>query len=112
MKQLHFFTNSLDERGMIYVHLDWHVSFYAKTMRDDIFGSDNFVNEIVWKRQTAKGDVTQGAVHMGRIHDSIFVYAKSDSYTWNMQYVPYDEKYLVPPSGSRDSALREGTKVV
>jgi adenine-specific DNA-methyltransferase len=79
---------------MIYVHLDWHVSFYAKTILGDIFGSDNFVNEIVWKRQTAKGDVTQGAVHMGRIHDSIFVYAKSDSYTWNMQYVLYDEKYL------------------
>ncbi len=84
----------LHENGSIYVHLDWHVSFYAKTILDEIFGSERFVNEIVWKRQTAKGDVTQGAKHMGRLHESIFVYTKSLDYTWNMQYVPYDEKYL------------------
>jgi len=84
----------LHEAGTLYVHLDWHVSFYAKTILDEVFGAELFVNEIVWKRQTAKGDVTQGAMHMGRLHDSIFVYTKSADYTWNMQYVPYDEKYL------------------
>jgi adenine-specific DNA-methyltransferase len=84
----------LHENGSIYVHLDWHVSFYAKAILDEIFGSERFVNEIVWKRQTAKGDVTQGAMHMGRLHESIFLYTKSNDYTWNMQYVPYDEKYL------------------
>jgi DNA modification methylase len=84
----------LHEVGTLYVHLDWHVSFYAKTILDEIFGAERFVNEVVWKRQTAKGDVTQGAMHMGRLHDSIFVYTKSADYTWNMQYVPYDEKYL------------------
>jgi len=84
----------LDERGTLYVHLDWHVSFYAKAILDEIFGTERFVNEIVWKRQTAKGDVTQGAMHMGRLHESIFVYTKSADYIWNTQYVPYDEKYL------------------
>jgi adenine-specific DNA-methyltransferase len=84
----------LHENGSIYVHLDWHVSFYAKVILDEIFGTERFVNEIVWKRQTAKGDVTQGAMHMGRLRESIFVYTKSDKYSWNMQYVPYDERYL------------------
>jgi DNA modification methylase len=84
----------LHETGTIYVHLDWHVSFYAKAILDEIFGAERFVNEIVWKRQTAKGDVTQGAMHMGRLHESIFVYAKSGEYAWNMQYTPYDEKYI------------------
>jgi adenine-specific DNA-methyltransferase len=89
-----FLRELLHETGTIYVHLDWHVSFYAKAVLDEIFGVDQFVNEIVWKRQTAKGDVTQGATHMGRLHESIFVYTKSANHTWNMQYIPYDEKYL------------------
>jgi adenine-specific DNA-methyltransferase len=84
----------LHENGSIYVHLDWHVSFYAKIILDEVFGTERFVNEIVWKRQSAKGDVTQGARHMGRIHDSIFIYTKSQDYAWNMQYVPYDQKYI------------------
>jgi hypothetical protein len=70
------------------------VSFYAKVILDEVFGSEQFVNEVVWKRQTAKSDVTQGAKHMGRIHETVFVYTKTDQYTWNMQYVPYDESYL------------------
>lgn len=89
-----FLQELLHETGTLYVHLDWHVGFYAKAILDEIFGAERFVNEIIWKRQTAKGDVTQGAMHMGRLHESIFVYTKSANYTWNMQYTPYDEKYL------------------
>ena len=84
----------LSEKGMIFVHLDWHVSYYAKAILDEVFGEDKFVNEVVWKRQTAKGDVAQGSQHMGRIHESIFVYSKSPSYTWNMEYTPYEQKYI------------------
>lgn len=84
----------LAEDGSLYVHLDWHVAHYAKAVLDEVFGQDTFVNEIVWKRQTAKGDVTQGAKHMGRIHESVYLYTKSDGYTWNVQYTPYDESYV------------------
>jgi adenine-specific DNA-methyltransferase len=90
----------LEETGSLYVHLDWHVSFYAKAILDEVFGPDRFVNEIVWKRQTAKGDVTQGARHMGRIHESIFLYTKTENYAWNIQYTPYDSSYV-------DSAYRQ-----
>ena len=83
----------LSEEGSIYVHLDWHVSFYCKAILDEVFGADRFVNEVVWKRQSAKGDVTQGAKHMGRIHESILFYRKGDDYTWNVQYTPYDDAY-------------------
>src|SRR5665213_2026753 len=79
----------LHETGTLYVHLDWHVSFYAKAILDEIFGPERFVNEIVWKRQSAKGDVTQGSQHMGRIHESIFLYTKTENFVWNMQYTPY-----------------------
>ena len=84
----------LSGHGSLYVHLDWHVSHYVKLVMDELFGKKNFINEIIWKRQTAKGDITQGATHMGRIHDSIFLYGKSESRIWNPVYTPYDQKYI------------------
>ncbi len=84
----------LNETGTLFVHLDYHVSHYAKSILDEIFGSNNFVNEVVWKRQSSKSDVSQGATHMGRIHDTIFVYSKSDTRTWNVQYTEYDPEYV------------------
>ena len=64
----------LSDKGSIYVHLDWHVSHYAKIALDDIFGRDNFRNEIVWKRSDAKGDAAQGSKHYSRIQDSILYF--------------------------------------
>ena len=84
----------LSDTGSLYLHLDWNVSHYAKTILDEVFGPGRLVNEIIWKRQTAKGDVTQGAQHMGRIHETIFYYTKSDTYTWNVQYTDYDQSYV------------------
>lgn len=84
----------LAENGTLYVHLDHNVGHYAKAVLDEVFGIDRFINEIVWKRQSAKGDVTQGARHMGRIHESIYLYSKSEEYSWNMQFTPYDQSYI------------------
>jgi adenine-specific DNA-methyltransferase len=49
----------LAEDGAIYVHLDWHVGHYVKAVMDEVFGYDNFLNEIAWtyfafKRKTSK----------------------------------------------------------
>ena len=68
----------LSSKGSIYVHLDWHVSHYAKIALDEIFGRDNFRNEIVWKRSDAKGDAAQGSKHYSRIQDSILYFTKSE----------------------------------
>ena len=38
----------LSDKGSIYVHIDWHVGHYIKILLDDIFGKENFRNEIVW----------------------------------------------------------------
>lgn len=84
----------LADTGSIYVHLDWHVGHYVKLVMDEVFGKDNFINEIIWKRQTAKGDITQGATHMGRIHDCIYFYSKTPSHTWNPVFTPYNEDYI------------------
>ncbi len=84
----------LTDSGSMYVHLDYHVAYYAKSVLDEVFGPERFINDVVWKRQSAKGDVTQGARHMGRIHESLFLYALSGNYIWNTIYTQYDESYL------------------
>ncbi len=84
----------LSQKGTIYVHVGWVVSHYVKAIMDDVFGRDHFTNQVIWKRQTAHSDTTQGAEHMGRLHDVILLYTKGESYTWNMQYTPYSAEYI------------------
>lgn len=55
----------LAENGSIYVHLDWHVGHYVKLMMDEIFGYENFVNEVVWRRAYSHNDGNK----FGCIHD-------------------------------------------
>ena len=80
----------LSNRGSLYVHIDWHVGHYVKVILDDIFGRENFVNEIVWKRTGAHNDPER----YGVIHDSILFYAKSLNYWSETQYTPYTEEYI------------------
>lgn len=75
----------LAEDGSIFVHLDWHVSHYAKIILDDIFGYDNFQNEIVWYYYNKfQGNVNRFASN----HDVIFWYRKSKKY----KFEPIKEK--------------------
>ena len=88
--------------GSIYVHLDWHASHYVKVEMDKIFGSDNFINEIVWRRANNKRATTKISV----IHDTILSYSKSDGYVYNELYHEYrqeylDEKYVYEEGGRR-----------
>jgi len=63
----------LDEKGTIWVHLDEHVGHYIKVMMDDIFGYENFLNEIVWHYP----DNFQGWVsRYANNHNIILVYSK------------------------------------
>lgn len=79
----------LAESGSIYVHLDWHVGHYVKPVLDEVFGEENFINTITWKRSDAHSDVGQGAKHLGRICDCIFYYSKTpNAQTLNMQFMP------------------------
>jgi adenine-specific DNA-methyltransferase len=80
----------LAENGAIYVHLDWHVGHYVKVMMDEIFGYENFRNEVVWRRAYSHNDGNK----FGRIHDSLLWYSKTKDYTWNRVFIPYDKKYI------------------
>lgn len=83
----------LSDQGSIYVHCDWHAGHYLKVILDDIFGKENFKNEIVWKRDTMRG-AKAVANQYGRNHDVILYYSKSPEFVFNRQYVPYSEEYI------------------
>ena len=80
----------LKKTGSFYYHCDWHASHYVKVMLDQIFGENNFQNEIIWKRTSAHGS----AKRYGPVHDTIFFYTASEQYTWNEQFQPYDPEYV------------------
>jgi len=80
----------LAEDGSIFVHVDPNIGPYMKLLLAEIFGSDRSVSDIVWRRIYTHSD----AHGFGVIHDNIFWYAKSDSYTWKVQYVPYSREYV------------------
>lgn len=82
----------LSPQGTCYVHIGPTVGHYVKAICDEIFGAVNFRGEIVWKRSDAHSDVGQGAKHYGRIHETILHYSKSDTYTFNVQYLPLPEE--------------------
>lgn len=67
----------MSDEASIYVHLDWHIGHYVKILLDEIFGEDNFVNEIVWHYYNKmQGNVNRFASN----HDVIFLYKKSEDY--------------------------------
>ncbi len=80
----------MSDNASIYVHLDYHIGHYVKILMDEIFGEDNFRNEIIWKRSTAHNDSTGFA----NLHDSIYYYSKSSDLYFKTPLVPYSDDYI------------------
>lgn len=105
----------LSSRGLIVVHLDETRAHYMKVVLDEVFGTEQFINEIIWKRQTAHSDVGQGARHLGRLHDSLLLYSRGGAFTWNELFTEYTEAYVdafykhVDPETGRRYRLSDAT---
>ncbi|WP_256983065.1 site-specific DNA-methyltransferase [Caballeronia sordidicola] len=85
----------LSDNGSIFLHCDYHRSHYLRCILDEIFGKDNFVNEILWKRaNTVKANGGQGGVNFGENTDTIFLYRKGPACTFNVQHKPYTQDYI------------------
>ena len=78
----------MSETASIYVHLDWHICHYVKILMDEIFGEDNFKNEIIWEYQ---GSWVAPKNKYPYRNQNIYFYAKSANYTF---HVTYDEKVV------------------
>lgn len=76
--------------GAIYLHCDYRKSHYLKLMMDEVFGHSRFMNEIVWRRTTARS----GSGSYNHIHDTILFYVSGSDFVWNQQYTDYAKEYL------------------
>ena len=75
----------LNEQGSIFIQCDHRVNYIIRSILDEIFGEKQFINEVVWKRQSAHNDYAQGLKHFGRITETIFFYAKNiDKFKLNL----------------------------
>lgn len=73
----------MSDTASIYVHLDWHIGHYVKILLDEVFGEDNFRNEIIW-HYTNKMSGSTNPHDFVCEHDTIFRYSKSDSWNYNV----------------------------
>lgn len=81
----------LAEDGSVYVHCDWRVNAFIRQALDEVFGTDHFINDLVWsyfafKRKTAK--------KFPQKHDSILSFRKGDRHIWHTQFKPHSPEYL------------------
>jgi DNA modification methylase len=81
----------LSEQGSIYLHCDWHKSHHLRFLLDEVFGEDNFVNEVVW---CYTGPTSPGMEKFNNKHDNIFFYAKnknSNIFNTNKIRIPFKD---------------------
>lgn len=115
--RLQLMKRLLAEDGSIYVHLDWHVGHYVKVMMDEVFGKDNFVNEIIWHY----GGNSIPSKCFPRKHDTILISSKGQNARIYPERIlePYSELTLkrynhIDEFGKRYkiSALRDGKQEI
>lgn len=92
-ERLMLMRDLLAEDGSIYVHCDWRVNGYIRLILDEIFGKENFKNEIIWWFKDPSGQTTE---FYKRKHNNIYFCAKNKNYTFNVDDVrmPYSEGTL------------------
>jgi len=87
----------LKPTGTLYLHLDYREVHYAKVMMDEIFGRENFINEVIWSYDYGGRSKTRWSAK----HDNILMYAKdNEKYTFryeDIDRVPYMAPGLVGP---------------
>lgn len=73
----------LSDTGSIYLHCDWHKNHYLRSMMDEVFGYNNFVNEVIWHYSGA--GTPKGC--WAKRHDNIYLYARTSKFTFNADEV-------------------------
>ena len=100
----------LTNDGLLYIQCDYNLSHYIKILLDEIFGIDNFRNEIIWYYNSAP----RKKKDFGKRHDTIFRYSKSQNYYFNenSQYIrqPYSE--IAPRGYAKEKYYDERGKIM
>ena len=81
----------LSKNGSIYIHLGPNISHYVKPIIDEVFSTFYYRSEIVWRRSNSHNKLTD---QYGPIHDVIFFYTNSDSFTFHPATIPFSKGYI------------------
>ena len=92
MPRLNIARELMSNSGSIFIHIDWRVGHYLKVIADEVFGKENFINEIIW--QAAVGDTSSKNKKFIKSHDSILFYRKTDNFIWNDVFQEYSDTSL------------------
>jgi len=84
--RLQLMKRLLAEDGSIYIHCDWHVGHYLKVLLDEVFGKNNFRNEIVWQRDSAGKGAKGTSKQWSRENDSILLFSKHEKIYFDQVY--------------------------
>ncbi len=82
----------LSPKGMIFVHCDWNKNYLIRSLMDEVFGGDNIVNEIIWRRKG--GSALGGMNRLSTATDTIYLYSKSKDTKVNPLYVEAPQAYI------------------
>ncbi len=94
-ERLKLMHSLLAEDGVIYVHCDYRLSSYVKLLLDEVFGKNNFLNEIIWQGTT--GDTSSKNKKFIKSHDTLLFYEKTlKNHKWNDRYQEMNEGGLKP----------------
>lgn len=88
-ERLSLIKELLSEKGTIYVHCDWRVNYLLRAVLDDIFGKDNFLNNVVWCYKTRQFS----RQYWNRKHDDLLAYHKGPEWIFNAEVEGVLEPY-------------------
>ena len=74
----------MSDKASIFVHLDYHICHYVKILMDEIFGEENFINEIIWQKTYSSKKQSDS---FGKVHDSIYFYSFNNKPLINQLYL-------------------------
>ncbi|MCK6584048.1 MAG: site-specific DNA-methyltransferase [Anaerolineales bacterium] len=102
-ERLHLMHRLLAPTGTLYLHLDWHADAQARLILDEIFGAENFINEIIWAYHGPSPIRTA----FNRKHDTILMYGRSRDYTFNVDEIrePYNPNTVATFKASRKAGF-------
>ncbi len=91
----------LSDRGALYIHLDYHKASYVRALVDEVFGMNNFQNEIIWRYS---GWNRKNNTYFNRRHDNILYYSKTST--------PYFEPFKLQWGSEEEYAKARKQKVL
>jgi DNA modification methylase len=102
-ERLSLMKELLSTTGSIYVHCDWRMNSSLRLVMDDVFGTQSFQSEILWKRK----DSNKAGTTLAVVTDTILFYAKGENPKWNQIYLPYTEDRIEKAYSNTDPDGRQ-----